>query len=40
MVGGLVDRLTLTGSEIVLDARCGSGRVAELLCERLPWDGS
>jgi len=38
VVGGLVDRLTLTGSEIVLDARCG--RVAELLCERLPWDGS
>ena len=32
----VLDRLTLTGSERVLDAGCGSGRVTERLCERLP----
>ena len=31
----VLDRLTLDGSETVLDAGCGSGRVTELLCERL-----
>jgi trans-aconitate 2-methyltransferase len=33
---GVLDRLPLTGTEVVLDAGCGSGRVTELLCERLP----
>ena len=32
----VLDRLPLDGSETVLDAGCGSGRVTELLCERLP----
>jgi trans-aconitate 2-methyltransferase len=32
----VLDRLPLAGSERVLDAGCGSGRVTELLCERLP----
>ncbi|HEY7660417.1 MAG TPA: class I SAM-dependent methyltransferase [Actinomycetota bacterium] len=32
----VVDRLDLQGSETVLDAGCGSGRVTELLLERLP----
>ena len=32
----VVDRLTLTGSERVLDAGCGSGRVTERLLARLP----
>lgn len=32
----VLDRLTLTGSERVLDAGCGSGRVTERLLERLP----
>ncbi len=32
----VLERLTLTGSETVLDAGCGSGRVTEALLERLP----
>jgi trans-aconitate 2-methyltransferase len=32
----VLDRLTLSGDERVLDAGCGSGRVTELLLERLP----
>ena len=32
----VLDRLTLKGSERVLDAGCGSGRVTELLAGRLP----
>lgn len=32
----VLDRLTLTGDETVLDAGCGSGRVTEQLLERLP----
>jgi len=32
----VLDRLSLTGSETVLDAGCGSGRVTERLLERLP----
>ena len=35
----VLDRLPLRGDERVLDAGCGSGRVTELLVERLP-DGS
>ena len=32
----VLDRLPLAGEERVLDAGCGSGRVTELLAERLP----
>jgi len=33
---GVIDRLGLEGVEDVLDAGCGSGRVTEMLLERLP----
>ncbi len=33
---GVLDRLALEGDETVLDAGCGSGRVTEMLVERLP----
>ena len=36
MARPVLDRLTLRGDETVLDAGCGSGRVTELLLERLP----
>ena len=32
----VLDRLPLAGDERVLDAGCGSGRVTEMLAERLP----
>ena len=32
----VLDRLSLAGDETVLDAGCGSGRVTEMLLERLP----
>ena len=32
----VLDRLPLDGDETVLDAGCGSGRVTEMLLERLP----
>jgi trans-aconitate 2-methyltransferase len=32
----VIDRLELSGDETVLDAGCGSGRVTQLLLERLP----
>ena len=35
----VLDRLPLSGDERVLDAGCGSGRVTELLAERLPDGG-
>lgn len=34
--GAVIDRLGLTGDEVVLDAGCGSGRVTEELLARLP----
>jgi trans-aconitate 2-methyltransferase len=34
--GAVLERLPLAGDEAVLDAGCGSGRVTELLLERLP----
>jgi trans-aconitate methyltransferase len=32
----VLERLRLNGDETVLDAGCGSGRVTEVLIERLP----
>jgi trans-aconitate 2-methyltransferase len=32
----VLDRLTLQGDEVVLDAGCGSGRITQALIERLP----
>lgn len=34
--GQVLERLELSGDEVVLDAGCGSGRVTEMLLERLP----
>ncbi len=36
MAAAVVDRLALAGDETVLDAGCGTGRVTELLVDRLP----
>jgi len=36
MAAAVVDRLPLNGDETVIDAGCGTGRVTELLLERLP----
>jgi trans-aconitate 2-methyltransferase len=36
MASVVLDRLPLVGSETVMDAGCGTGRVTELLLERLP----
>src|SRR5436305_334515 len=36
MARPVLERLPLTGDETVLDAGCGSGRVTELLLDRLP----
>jgi trans-aconitate 2-methyltransferase len=35
----VLDRLELSGDELVLDAGCGSGRITETLIERLPGGG-
>src|SRR5690242_21743453 len=34
--GEVIERLPLEGDETVLDAGCGSGRVTQLLLDRLP----
>lgn len=39
MAMAVLDRLPLRGDETVLDAGCGSGRVTQLLLERLPRGG-
>ena len=39
MARPVLDRLPLAGAETVLDAGCGSGRVTELLLERVPEGG-
>lgn len=36
MAQAVLDRLPLRGDEVVLDAGCGTGRVTELLLDRLP----
>ena len=36
MAAAVLDRMDLDGDESVLDAGCGTGRVSELLVERLP----
>lgn len=36
MASAVVDRLILSGDETVLDAGCGTGRVSQILLERLP----
>jgi trans-aconitate 2-methyltransferase len=36
MGSAVLERLPLRGDEVVLDAGCGSGRITELLLERLP----
>jgi trans-aconitate 2-methyltransferase len=36
MAAAVLNRLELRGDELVLDAGCGTGRVSELLLERLP----
>lgn len=37
MARAVLDRLPLAGDEVVLDAGCGSGRVTQMLLERLPY---